>query len=94
MESIRDKKYPYDPEMIAVSADIGRKFGQKLLERSLANFDSQDLYEICRLNNVDVTKLDAQFVYNWVFQGVADVLRNQETREEIAQLVEGAKENS
>jgi len=83
--------YPFDPEMVKASTVFGKKLGMLLVENALDDMSPERIVNIATINSIDVQNLDPQFVYNWVFQGVADVLRKSKTRKEIEQLITDAK---
>lgn len=89
--SNRDKKYPYDPDMITSSMKLGTLLGTLMMERALDEFTSENIQNICFINKIDVSKLDTKHVFNWIFQGVADVLRNPQTYQEIQRMITDAK---
>jgi hypothetical protein len=62
-----------------------------LIENALDDMSPERITNIAIINSIDVQNLDPQHVYNWVFQGVADVLRNPEIRKEIERLIIDAK---
>jgi hypothetical protein len=83
--------YPFDPDMLEASTKFGKKLGTLLVENALDDMSPERISNIATVDAIDVQNLDPQHVYNWVFQGVADVLRDPKTRKEIEQLVTNAK---
>jgi hypothetical protein len=86
-----EKIYPFDPDMVEASTVFGKKLGTLLIENALDDMSPERITNIAIINSIDVQNLDPQHVYNWVFQGVADVLRNPEIRKEIERLIIDAK---
>jgi hypothetical protein len=87
------KNHPsFDPHIIKSSSDFGRCLGTLMLEWSLDILQADDIKRIAHINGIKVNELDPQYVYNWVFQGIADILRNKRTKDEITKVIEDAKD--
>jgi hypothetical protein len=83
--------YPYDPDMVKASTEFGKKIGALAIENLLEGMSSQRIRNICVINDIPCRDLNPVFVYNWIFQGVADVLRDPEVHKEISQMILDAK---
>jgi hypothetical protein len=85
--------YPFDPDVVVSSTRFGKELGKAMIRIAIEEIylEKDFVSNNCRIFDIDVQNLDANFVYNWVFQGVMDVLRKPETRQEIQRLILDAK---
>jgi hypothetical protein len=86
--------YPFDPDVLSSSTEFAKKLGTLMIEWSLDELNTKKIGEIAFVNSIKVSNLDPQLVYNWIFQGVADVLRKPEVRKEIEQAIVDAKRSA